>query len=297
MSNRGIHFGRLLKKMVGGLRLVPSAGFWRYIIGVRRFCVNWPYLILAGAGIVKNPHPVCLLRSGLRFKISSMRTWGTIISICGEKIWTPEGHEVESGDTVVDIGAHIGTFSVLAATSASNVRVFSYEPDPTNFDFLTQNIRLNNLRNVKAFPLAVAGNRGSTKLFTAPADDAHSTVGLAGVSVSSRYVDVRCITLEDVIHEVGRCDFLKINCEGAEYEILMKTPEKSLRAIRKMSIDCHPIPDHNCSDLGHYLEGIGFSIKGVGDGAIECSSHIHLYAQRREGQQAPPIVDALLGDT
>jgi hypothetical protein len=70
------------------------------------------------------------------------------------------GIPIESGFTVLDIGAHIGCFTVLAAKRAS--RVFAVEPIASNFDLLTKNIALNDLSNVKAVRAAVGSGSSPT---------------------------------------------------------------------------------------------------------------------------------------
>ena len=63
--------------------------------------------------------------------------------------------EVSASDVVVDIGAHIGTFTVGAAKRAMNGRVFAIEPVPENFDLLQENVRVNNRENVVTIHAAV----------------------------------------------------------------------------------------------------------------------------------------------
>src|SRR4029453_15175887 len=67
---------------------------------------------------------------------------------------------IESDAVVIDIGAHLGSFSVLRAAHAPRGIVFSYEPDSANFRLLTRNIARNKLTNVKTFKCAVAGTSG-----------------------------------------------------------------------------------------------------------------------------------------
>src|SRR5690349_1444458 len=62
------------------------------------------------------------------------------------------------GGTVVEIGAHKGYFTVLAASVAQRVLVF--EPEQTNFRFLVGNVALNGQRNVTAVQEAIAGETG-----------------------------------------------------------------------------------------------------------------------------------------
>ena len=70
----------------------------------------------------------------------------------------------EAGDTVVDVGAHIGLYTLIASNRVgSSGKVFAIEPDPMNFEILVQNIRLNNLENVLALNYAAYSEEGEKK--------------------------------------------------------------------------------------------------------------------------------------
>jgi FkbM family methyltransferase len=129
--------------------------------------------------------------------------------------------EVRSGEVVVDIGAHIGVFTVFAARRGCEV--YCYEPLPENFALLKLNVRLNNLNDrVRMFQLALAGTRGLLPLYV-------GNVGLASLdSQGEQRVIVRTIILEDVVRDVGRIDFLKVDVEGAEREIFLRNNLKNV---------------------------------------------------------------------
>ena len=71
--------------------------------------------------------------------------------------------QTKIGDTVVDVGANIGYYTVLLADKVGkNGKVYAFEPDKTNFEILKKNIKANNLKNVVAVDAAV-GNKNETK--------------------------------------------------------------------------------------------------------------------------------------
>src|SRR6266849_349638 len=74
---------------------------------------------------------------------------------------------VRPGDTILDIGANIGFYSrLLSALAGPSGKVYSFEPDDTNFIHLLANIR--GLFNVEPIKKAVAEQSGSLKLYTSP---------------------------------------------------------------------------------------------------------------------------------
>ncbi len=127
--------------------------------------------------------------------------------------------------TVVDIGAHIGVFTVQATTSSDTV--ICYEPDPRNFGLLQKNIALNGLNNVKALRQAVSDSRGIKRLWISEKKSYGHTFYPSNGRGFVSAIDVESVTLADVFSSNGldRIDFLKMHCEGAELDILTHTPQ------------------------------------------------------------------------
>lgn len=128
------------------------------------------------------------------------------------------------GDVVVDIGANIGMVSIYLALREPRIKIYAYEPVPENFRNLTQNLLLNDVKNVKALNFAVGAQRGTLPMI------AHmkSNTGGATSYLHNMHLPehqnflVRVATLNDVFetHPILRCRLLKIDAEGAEYDIL-----------------------------------------------------------------------------
>jgi FkbM family methyltransferase len=163
---------------------------------------------------------------------------------------------------VIDIGAHLGSFSVLAASHASEGIVLSYEPDSTNFWLLTRNIARNGLTNVKTFKCAVAGTSGPKTLFRGISNWSHSLNNRG----YSRKDIIDCVTLPQILKEndVKTCHVLKIDCEGSEYEILMGLSPQMLGRIECVVGEWHPTPagpkELGFKHLGEFLEAHGFLV-------------------------------------
>jgi len=131
---------------------------------------------------------------------------------------------------IIDVGAHIGTFSILAAIRFPESRVFSIEASRQSFEILQKNIASNHLP-VKAFHNALYDKSALIRLF-------HNTVsGNWGHSVtkefSGSYEEVRALSFEEFVVKNGIqfIDLIKFNCEGAEFNILLNTPEAVIRKI------------------------------------------------------------------
>ncbi|OGZ53404.1 MAG: hypothetical protein A3B25_02175 [Candidatus Ryanbacteria bacterium RIFCSPLOWO2_01_FULL_48_26] len=190
------------------------------------------------------------MRNGARFILDfSRNNPGTF-----QEVWLMDLYEknyaIKNGDTVIDIGASIGAFSVLAARKGAFV--YAYEPTPRSFELLKQNVVPYN--NVKIFNLAVSGGKKVVTLEEAPGGDEGNTVMDSG-SGRPRF-SVSAIALVDIFKEnsIRRCDLLKIDCEGAEVEILERALQETFERIENIAMEYHKNAERLINLLGpNYL--------------------------------------------
>lgn len=182
------------------------------------------------------------------------------------EIWNAKAYDdkhlpIGEEDTVVDIGAHIGAFSVRAARLAHHGHVFSYEPSSKNFSMLMKNRLLNEANNLYVEESAVSGRNGRMTLFT-PAGNPIMGSLLQGTSAHSETVNVT--TIPDIIatQRIARIDLLKMDVEGAEYDILFNCPDETLAKIQRVVMEYHEFAGEkrNRLDLARLLEKQGFHV-------------------------------------
>ena len=138
---------------------------------------------------------------------------------------------VAPGDLVVDVGAHWGYFTLLAATLCGETgRVIAFEPHPRNASILTKNLQANRLDNVDVVGKAVSDGEGLAKLFLSRESSGNSLISVPPGAEFSRgqgdHLLVETITLDDFFAPPCRKPTLvKIDIEGAELAALdgMKT--------------------------------------------------------------------------
>jgi FkbM family methyltransferase len=123
------------------------------------------------------------------------------------------------GDVVLDIGAHVGVVSTYLAAHHPQITVYAFEPMRENFDRLRRNLQTNRITNVHPVPMAVTGDGRAITL--AGVLELNSG-GATAYSVGYGGQTVRSTTLTRIFadYRIKQCRLLKIDVEGAEYEIL-----------------------------------------------------------------------------
>ena len=150
------------------------------------------------------------------------------------------GFSLKETDTVIDIGANIGAFSIYAAKRMPKGHVIAFEPAADNYELLVRNASLNRLSNLTPVRAAVAGRSGVVTLYRGEASGLHSTT--EGHSADcSETEEVDAVSLEDIFqrYKIAECKVVKLNCEGAEYEVLYSTPDFVLTNIERIVMEYH----------------------------------------------------------
>jgi FkbM family methyltransferase len=126
---------------------------------------------------------------------------------------------VKEGMTVVDVGAHAGYYTLIAARAVGDKgKVFAFEPEPSNYKLLLKNIQVNNHKNVVPIQKAVANVTGPVRLFMAEDASGHSIVNY---NPRQRSIPVDSTTLDDYFAaRIRPIHIVKIDVEGAEDAVL-----------------------------------------------------------------------------
>ena len=208
---------------------------------------NWHVLLLVYFKIYNKKIFILKLKNTFKLKL---RTRSTDI-YAFTNVWLVEeykreGFPIESSDNIIDVGAHIGLFTVYAAQFCKNGRIFSYEPVKENFELLKENISLNVLNNVYIFNNAVSDSTGTIKIYLNQEDQAaHSSY-----HKSEKYIEANAVSIKDIIdmNKIEVCNFLKLDCEGSEFKILDGIDDNYFDKIKKMCLEYH-ILDEKSADL------------------------------------------------
>jgi FkbM family methyltransferase len=168
---------------------------------------------------------------------------------------------ITKDSVVVDMGAHIGSFSPIAARSAD--RVLAYEPEPMNYQMLKKNVEFNHLKNLTIFEMAVSGSSGYQDIcaYVDGSTGSHSLYKKDSNHMVKKRVQT--ISLEDIIERerLSRIDFLKLDCEGTEHDIFRKMSFDTATPIRSIVMEAHRVPPEFSIDIPARLKELGFEVR------------------------------------
>jgi FkbM family methyltransferase len=233
---------------------------------------NW-YLVYAGHYGFLRKEIELRHRSGLRIRLRPNTDDLRIVrSNFVKKNYTKDFLPITKDSIVVDVGAHIGSFSISVARSAH--KVLAFEPEPTNYQMLKKNMEINHLDNMSTFEMAVSGMSGYQDIYTYPggssADYSLYESGIMNVKMGR----ISTISVDDIIEREGlpRIDILKLDCEGAEHDILKNISFEAASKITGIAMEMHSAPPEVSIDIPLRLKELGFQVKRSPNG--------YLYATR-----------------
>lgn len=196
---------------------------------------------------------------------------------------------IEPGMTVLDIGAHIGIFTLGAAKRVGQIgRVYAFEPAPETAAILTRHAALNGWQDrVQVIPAVVSDVDGIVPFYV---------YGLSMAASMSRKnvealnpenpehalkVEIPLLSLDQFCHQNDiKPQVLKIDVEGAE--LLVLRGAKTLLSKERLSIWCevHPRQMQNCGsslvEFEAYLHSVGYRLERVGEPNAAGIFHCHI---------------------
>ncbi len=182
---------------------------------------------------------------------------------------------VKEGSVVVDLGAHIGYYTLLAARLVGRAgRVFALEPEPDNYALLVKNVEVNGYDNVVAVRKAVASRSGVGRLFLTERGPGRAKLSqsLVDLGLGRASITVETVTLDEFLqgNDTG-IDFIKMDIEGGETAALLGMD----RVIRenedlKMIVELLPMGITKAgSSVAEFLRKLteyGFGLNVIGKG-------------------------------
>jgi len=187
---------------------------------------------------------------------------GFSCEIIKSRVWEPYTTNLfkqlaTKGMNCIDIGAHVGYFTLLMAGLAGNSgRVLAFEPAAENYNLLVANIKLNNFKNVSAIQKAVSDRTGQAKLYLNELNSGENTLYGHGNDYTES-IAVHTVSIDEFLHgETYPVDIIKIDVEGGELAVLSgMTKTCRLSDNLKLLIEFNPpLLQQSNTDMAEYWD-------------------------------------------
>jgi FkbM family methyltransferase len=170
---------------------------------------------------------------------------------------------------VLDIGANVGYYSILAALSNPDAEIIAFEPVPQLYDRLVRNVELNQLGSrIKAMKLAVSDRCDEIPLYVPNNGVLCESSILAGFRPDSMQLRAEATTVDSFLqsHGVGSVDLIKIDVEGAEHLVF----EGMWKTLERMQSDiiCEVLPGRFRAETEDRLASLGYRFAWICDGKL-----------------------------
>ena len=231
------------------------------LLSSRKIFKNWYLYPIVYFKLTKNKHVIFETKAGQKIKIRVNSTdLMALTHVWLIQEYHNDGFNIETNDIIIDVGAHIGLFALYASQFCKNGKIICYEPIKENYDLLLENIKQNKISNIIPYNSAVSSKSSTVKIYLNEDESGHSMF-----LENKNFVTVNSISLSDIFKEnnIATCDFLKLDCEGAEYEIIDSLREDFFQKIKKTIIEYHRADTNPelLENLTQQLESHNFRIK------------------------------------
>ena len=164
-----------------------------------------------------------------------------------------------SDPRVVDIGGHIGCFALAIARLHPGARVEAFEASPSTAAFTRRNMAINGFDNrVTVHQTAVSSTSGTLRF----ADNAGGS-GLNGLTApeGTPTIEVPAITFVEALATAGGpVDVVKIDTEGAEYDIVLGSDPSDWSDVQRLVLEYHPVDGHTWEELQTFFSKAGLEV-------------------------------------
>lgn len=191
------------------------------------------------------------IRNGPKLRIESRLELWVVQETCLLREYERHGCLPRNGWKILDIGAGIGDFSLSVLLRYPNTSIVAVEPDRLVAARLRRNLELNGVQTIEVVEAAVG------ELVPSNVVEKESVLRKAQ---SNSAEAPKLVSLAELLEPFsGYCDLIKIDCEGAEFPLLLETPKEVFDQVQRIVVEYHEQPpDRTSSHLVQHLKRLGF---------------------------------------
>lgn len=171
---------------------------------------------------------------------------------------------IKPDSAVIDVGAHIGQYTLLAAGNGCTVH--SFEPEPRTFAILSRNVAQNGLTSVFLNQCALSETAHFARLFPASSDNIGATSLIPNKYSSAVSTSISCVALDEYLadHSSPVVSLIKIDVEGAELSVLRGARVTLSRYHPHLIVEfCEHMQaaaGHSCEEIADLLRSFGYRL-------------------------------------
>jgi FkbM family methyltransferase len=199
--------------------------------------------------------------------------WG---DFCSYVLGSPEIYHLtyfrsrlQESSVVFDIGAYIGTYTFVASQTARKGKVYAFEPDPRSAERLQRSVQISNIDNIQIVQAALGDHTGELPFVLAayPPQSSLSNDSASGSDIQSISVQLESLDNYCQAQDITHVDYLKIDVEGAELQVLRGGANMIRTSRPEMIIELHetmaPSLGYTTQDVIEYLQGLNYVLYQV----------------------------------
>jgi FkbM family methyltransferase len=205
------------------------------LLGTVALTRDWPSFVLHRLVGANRNLTTFRLRNGQAIRIHNDQAF-VLNEIYRDRVYDVPGVDLAACRNIADLGANVGVFALYASSKSPNAMIHCFEPAAATFAELQGNLRANRV-NAVAHQAAISVIRGSARLYHAGTAAEWSLNGGSGGLCE----EVDCIDLTSLLNLVEHVpiDFMKVDVEGAELEVMANATDRQLRLIGALSVEWH----------------------------------------------------------